>query len=519
MINIRRLFYLSKPYSISSTNSRCLHEDVRVRFAPSPTGKIHLGGLRTALYNYIFAKKHGGKFILRIEDTDQNRIVPGSLESIEDTLDWAQITPDESPRRGGNYGPYQQSDRLDLYQQRADQLIESGLAYRCFCSSERLKFLRDYQLRNREKPRYDGRCRHLSSSEFEEKMAETGGKYVIRFALQEGETSFEDIVFGRIVNNLIEAKEGDFVILKSDKFPTYHFANVVDDHAMKISHVLRGSEWISSTAKHIQLYQSFNWDIPTFAHFPLIRMIDGSKMSKRNNQTSVETWIKSGYRPRTLHNFLTTSGGGLPKEKQDSSEVWDLETIIESFNFSKMSCHNAMIDLERLSKLSRSDIKKGWAENPDELIREFKSLMNLNSHMTDLHDDQLREVIDVFIQDRLVTLNDLLDEQKLYVWKVPKLSWSREEYRNQGWDLKKLVGDLIMIVDQCNDLANKEILTRELKLLADKHKVEYNKLMMFVRRALTNSETGQPVYEIFTHLGKSRLLNYLNEALKYVEVA
>lgn len=229
------------------------HGEVRVRFAPSPTGFLHLGGLRTALYNYIYAKKYGGSFILRMEDTDQSRLVPGAAESIEDMLEWAGIPPDESPRGGGQYGPYLQSQRLSLYSQAADSLVQTGKAYHCFCSQQRLELLKREALRSGQTPRYDNRCRHLRPDQVEEKLDQKV-PHVIRFRLESGVEPFNDLVFGWNRHEVAQV-EGDPVVMKADGFPTYHLANVVDDHLMKVSHVLRGSEWLISTSKHLLLYR------------------------------------------------------------------------------------------------------------------------------------------------------------------------------------------------------------------------------------------------------------------------
>lgn len=336
-------------------------EQVRVRFAPSPTGHIHLGGLRAALYNYIFARQNNGKFVLRIEDTDQARIVPGSADEIEDVLNWAGIGPDESPRLGGQYGPYEQSKRRPLYVQYAEELLASGKAYRCFCSPTRLDLLRKYQIKNREKTHYDGRCKSLTAGEIAERLAETGNQYVIRFSLVEGPESFDDLVFGRLTANLVESLESDPIILKSDGYPTYHFANVIDDHTMAISHVLRGSEWISSTVKHIQLYKALGWKAPKFIHLPLVTMRDGAKMSKRNDHSHVISWIEEGYLPETLFNFLTNSGGGLPKWKLDSNEFWTLDELVGGFDFRLVTSHPGSLDMDRLRIYNLKELHRLWA--------------------------------------------------------------------------------------------------------------------------------------------------------------
>ncbi|UYV65119.1 EARS2 [Cordylochernes scorpioides] len=242
--------------------------NIRVRFAPSPTGDIHFGGFRTALFNYIYAKQNNGSFILRIEDTDKNRLVPGAQAKLEALLHWTGIEPDESPTHGGNYGPYVQSERLTIYKKYVDQLVEKGAAYPCFCSDVRLKLMKKESARLHQHGRYDNRCRHLTPQEIKDKMV-AGTPHCIRFKLIEGPVNFHDIVLGHLSIDT-SLTEGDPVILKSDGYPTYHLACVVDDHLMEVSHVLRGIEWHTSTPKHLMLYQALGWNPPLFAHLPLI---------------------------------------------------------------------------------------------------------------------------------------------------------------------------------------------------------------------------------------------------------
>ncbi|XP_021092979.1 probable glutamate--tRNA ligase, mitochondrial isoform X2 [Heterocephalus glaber] len=321
---------------------------VRVRFAPSPTGFLHLGGLRTALYNYIFAKKHQGSFILRLEDTDQTRLVPGAAENIEDMLEWAGIPPDESPRRGGPSGPYQQSQRLELYAQATDALLQTGAAYPCFCSPLRLELLKKEALRSHQTPRYDNRCRDLSQKQVAQKLA-TNPKPAIRFRLEEEAPAFQDLVFGWN-RHQVASVEGDPVILKSDGFPTYHLACVVDDHHMGISHVLRGSEWLVSTSKHLLLYQALGWQPPRFAHLPLLLNGDGSKLSKRQGDIFLEHFAAAGFLPDALLDIITNSGSGFPENQMGRT----LPELITQFDLTRITCHSALLDLQKLPEFNRA---------------------------------------------------------------------------------------------------------------------------------------------------------------------
>lgn len=259
--------------------------EVRVRFAPSPTGKLHIGGLRTAFYNYLFAKKYNGTFLLRIEDTDRDRLKENSIENIIESLKWAGIEPDYGPHKVQpddelQGGPWFQSQRLKFYHKHVQVLLESKHAYRCFCDENRLILLRHNAAKRQEKIGYDGKCRHLSEQTIQKYLREKK-PYVIRFKLDDRDIMYNDLTSGKHVSNP-GRQEGDFVLIKSDGYPTYHFANVVDDHLMRITHVLRGQEWQLSTAKHIALYEAFNWKYPVFAHLPLICNKDGSKISKVN---------------------------------------------------------------------------------------------------------------------------------------------------------------------------------------------------------------------------------------------
>lgn len=279
---------------------------VRVRYAPSPTGFLHLGGLRTALYNHLFAAQRGGAFVLRIEDTDRTREVPGAAESLLTALEWCGVTPDEGPGRiGGPHGPYVQSERLDIYKDHVDTLLDSGWAYRCFCTADRLEALRRDQRARGLPSLYDRACLGLDKDEVERRVA-AGEPHVVRLKVPPGASVVQDAVWGetRFPHSVID----DQVLLKSDGYPTYHLASVVDDHLMRISHVIRGEEWLSSTPKHQLLYEAFGWDAPQFVHLPLLLNADRSKLSKRQGDVAVEDYARKGYLPEALVNFVALLG-------------------------------------------------------------------------------------------------------------------------------------------------------------------------------------------------------------------
>ena len=334
---------------------------VRVRFAPSPTGYLHVGGLRTALYNYLFAKKHGGVFILRIEDTDRNRFVDGALESLIRSLENLGLHHDEGPYldgdtivERGDHGPYIQSKRLDMYRHYADELLANGHAYHCFCTSERLEKLRADQTALKQAPRYDKQCLSLSKDEVKRRI-EAGEPYVIRLdvAFERGEIVFHDLVRGQVK---IHAKDiDDQVLMKSDGFPTYHLANVVDDHLMEISHVIRGEEWLPSTPKHILLYEAFGWEQPEFAHLPLLLNPDKSKLSKRQGDVAVEDYLRKGYLKEALINFVALLGWN--PGQGSTQEVFSLEELTFAFDINHVHKAGAVFDLRKLDWLDRKSTR------------------------------------------------------------------------------------------------------------------------------------------------------------------
>ncbi len=321
-------------------------QPVRVRIAPSPTGDPHVGTAYIGLFNMAFARHHGGSFVLRIEDTDQKRSTPESEVAILRSLRWCGLRWDEGPDVGGAFGPYRQSERSALYKGHADELIAAGRAYRCFCSAERLDRVRAEQRARRDNPRYDGRCRGLDPAQSAAR-AEAGEVHVVRLAFpRSGETLVPDALRGLV--RFDNAQIDDQVLLKSDGLPTYHLANVVDDHHMEITHVIRAEEWLSSTPKHLALYEAFAWEAPVFVHMPLLRNADKSKISKRKNPTSLEYYQRSGYLPEAFLNFLGLLGYSLPDER----EVFDLETFSDTLDLSRVSLGGPVFDRDKLAAIN-----------------------------------------------------------------------------------------------------------------------------------------------------------------------
>ncbi|MBC8256405.1 MAG: glutamate--tRNA ligase [Candidatus Marinimicrobia bacterium] len=324
--------------------------EVKVRFAPSPTGHLHVGGLRTALFNYLYAKKVGGKIVLRIEDTDQSRKVENAVENLISTFEALQISFDEGPVQGGDYGPYFQSERLPIYNEQIKLLLEDGKAYPCFCSAEKLEEARKKQSETKQTIKYNRQCLKLDAAEARKRMEKE--PHVIRMKVPgEEEVLFYDVVRERVAIRCEELD--DQVLIKSDGFPTYHFANVVDDHLMGITHVLRGEEWLPSTPKHVILYQFFNWKQPKFIHLPLLLNPDKSKLSKRQGDVAVEDYLNKGFLPETLINFVALLGWH-PKNEQ---ELFGLAELEKEFSLKRINKSGAVFDIEKLKWMNSQYLK------------------------------------------------------------------------------------------------------------------------------------------------------------------
>lgn len=325
---------------------------VRVRIAPSPTGDPHVGTAYMALFNLIFARHHNGKFILRIEDTDRTRSRPEYEQSIYNALHWCNIQWDEGPDVGGPFGPYRQSERFDIYKEQAMHLLEQGKAYKCFCTAEDLEEMRQLASKQGGRQGYDRRCRNLSPAEIQQRES-AGQSPVIRLKMPlTGECCYEDAIKGRVT--FPWADVDDQILLKSDEFPTYHLANVVDDHMMQITHVIRGDEWMSSTPKHIFLYEAFGWQPPIFMHMPLLLGKDGKKLSKRKNPTSIFFYRDSGYLPEAFLNFLTLMGYSMPADR----EIYSLDDVIKEFDAKRIGVSGAIFDIQKLDWVNQQYLIK-----------------------------------------------------------------------------------------------------------------------------------------------------------------
>uniref|UniRef100_A0A8C5R7U1 Nondiscriminating glutamyl-tRNA synthetase EARS2, mitochondrial n=1 Tax=Leptobrachium leishanense TaxID=445787 RepID=A0A8C5R7U1_9ANUR len=470
-------------------------------------GFLHLGGLRTALYNYLFAKKHGGTFILRLEDTDRSRLVPGAAQVIEDMLEWAGIPPDESPRKGGPYGPYEQSKRLDLYHVAAQTMLESGAAYRCFCTPQRLELLRKEALRSKQTPRYDNRCRHLTPSQAQEKLSK-GLPYVIRFHLLEDAQPFRDEVYGSTQHD-VASVEGDPVIIKGDGFPTYHLANVVDDHRMRVSHVLRGAEWLVSTSKHLLLYQALGWQPPSYAHLPLLLNKDGTKLSKRQGDIFIQHYAESGYLPDALLDLLTNCGSGFPENQMGRT----LEELIQQYELRKTSTHSALLDLDKLPEFNRLHLAR-WidgAETRERLVVQLQSMLG-DKYPDLVVDKEHIEKILMMRKGHLSRLTDLLSTDYSYLWIRPSVS--KESLQSVSPEATE-IGELVvrLLQDHYSD-ATLERINVELKCrLQHLKSTKYSAAMKLLRMSLSGLENGPSVAEIMVSLGPKESISRLQNVL------
>jgi len=376
-------------------------EPIRVRYAPSPTGQPHLGNIRTALFNWLFARRHGGKFILRVEDTDQDRLVPGSVEAVLEALEWLGLDWDEGPGVGGPHAPYFQSQRLGLYREAAERLVEQGNAYRCYCTVDRLAQIRAEQQRQKVPLRYDRHCRSLTSREQRE-LEDAGGPWVVRFRMPtSGTTTVHDLIRGEVAwqNELLD----DFIILKSDGFPTYHLANATDDHLMEISHVLRAEEWLPSVPRHLQLYQALGFAAPQFAHLPMILGPDRAKLSKRHGATSVLEYREAGYLPEALRNFMLLLGWSL----DDKTEVMPLETMVANFSLDRVVRSGAIFDREKLLWMNGVYLRQ--LSSP-ELAKRMRSFLErgLPTDLTPVDQDYLLGIAPL-VQERIKLLSEAAD--------------------------------------------------------------------------------------------------------------
>ncbi|MBQ0097605.1 MAG: glutamate--tRNA ligase [Oscillospiraceae bacterium] len=477
--------------------------EVRTRFAPSPTGFMHVGNLRTALYEYLVAKSQGGKFILRIEDTDQERIVEGAVDVIYETLKTAGLTHDEGPDVGGDYGPYVQSERKDMYLPYAEQLIKEGKAYRCFCTKERLEKIQSETVGGG----YDRHCRDLSQEEIDRLLAQ-GVPYVIRQKMPiTGKTTFVDAVFGEITVDNEELQ--DQILIKADGYPTYNFANVIDDHTMGITHVLRGSEYLSSTPKYNLLYEAFSWEIPTYIHLPLINGKDAdgnvSKLSKRHGSTGFYDLINEGYLPQAIINYIALLGW-CPK---DNTEIFTLDELTKVFDISGISKSPAVFDYDKLEWFNGEYIK---AMSEDEFVEVAKPYFEKALGDLDIDYKKLAGILQqrttklTDIEEKIDFFKELPDyDKELFVNKK-----SKTNFENAPIMLKAVFDELSALPSWDHDSIHDALIS-----LSEKLEVK-NGTVMWPARISVAGKTVTPggAVEILDILGREESLNRMKIGLE-----
>lgn len=471
-------------------------QQVVTRIAPSPTGDPHVGTAYVGLFNWVFAQQHGGKFILRIEDTDQARYNAESEKRILEMMDWLGITPDEDPERGGANGPYRQSERLELYHKYANELLAQGVFYRAFETEEELQKIRE------EAGGYDGRGRELSAEE-SQRRAEAGEPFVLRMRTpDEGETTFHDMLRGDVTIPNSELR--DQVMLKSDGFPTYHLAVVVDDHLMGVTHVIRGEDWVVSTPLRIHLYKALGWDVPHYAHLPLLRNTDKSRLSKRKSDTSVDSYRQQGILPQALLNFLGTMGWSMP----DGREFFSKEDLLEHFSLDRISLGGPVFDFKKLKHFNAHYIREVVPfEDLAEQVKPFLQARGLALP----HDDYLMDVLDV-MAERVETLDQFASEGAY---------WFREDYEFTQDARKKIQAGQSHLQALEREFAlidpfDYDAIDDAIRSYTKSKSVKMGEVMMPLRAALTGTTKAPSVTDIIEVMGKERVLRRFGYALEYI---
>jgi glutamyl-tRNA synthetase len=469
---------------------------VRTRIAPSPTGDPHIGTLYQSIFDYAFSKQNNGDFILRIEDTDRERLKEGSEINIIQSLKWAGIKPDEDPIIGGEFGPYRQSERLEIYHKYIQELIDNKYAYYCFCSKERLDELRQNQIKQKIQAKYDKFCLNLKKDEIDKNLKE-GIPHVVRLNVKPG----EDIIFEDLIRGEIKFKSDivdDQVLLKSDGYPTYHAAVVIDDYLMKITHIIRGEEWISSTPKHILLYKAFGWDIPYFAHLSLLRNRDKSKVAKRNNNTSINWYKEKGFLPEALINYLILLGWSHP----DGKEIFPLSEFISKFSFDRVNKGGPIFDIDKLRWINGLYIR---SKSINEIKKYVKPFLNY-----EIDNQKLEEIIKL-VQDRLKVFSEINEYINFFIEK-PNIDMKMitENYP---------INEVKVILKHTIDTLIKNGITHESETLlreyANKNNYNIGNFFMIIRIAITGKTATPPLIETMQILGidevKERICNIIDK--------
>ncbi len=479
---------------------------VRTRFAPSPTGFPHVGNIRTALFAWLFARHHGGKLVVRIEDTDVARRVEGAVEAILDSLRWLGLDWDEGPEVGGKYGPYFQSERLELYHKAAQRLVAQGNAYYCYCSLQRLEEMRKEQARRKVPPGYDRHCRNLTEAERKQKEAE-GITPVVRFKTPlTGQTRFSDVIWGEVVfeNSTLD----DLVLLKSDGYPTYHLANVVDDHEMEITHVIRAEEWLSSTPRHVLLYDALAYTPPKFAHLPMLLGPDRSKLSKRHGAVSVIEYREQGYLPEAMLNFLALLGWSL----DDKTELFTREELIKSFSLERVSKTAAIFNIEKLNWMNGGYIRRLSLEDFTQRALPFLERDLPSEVERPLSVEYVRQIMPL-IQERAKRLDEVSGLSRFFF--VEGLEYDASLLVSKGMSRESTIQTLEVSKERLTKLRafDAETLEALLRPLAEELKLKTGQLFGALRTAVTGETATPPLFQTMAVLGRERCLKRIEKAI------
>ncbi|MBO5947705.1 glutamate--tRNA ligase [bacterium] len=480
-------------------------EEIRVRIAPSPSGNLHVGTARTALFNFLFAKKHGGKFVLRIEDTDLERSNQAYIDNIYDSLKALGLNWDEGPDIGGEYGPYQQSERFDIYPKYAQKLVELGYAYECFCTPEELEAEKQESIENKKAYIYSGKCQNLTEEQKAELRAK-GLKPSIRFKVPlNREVAFDDMVKGHLHfdSNLI----GDFVIMKSNGTPTYNFAVVIDDMEMKISHIIRGEDHISNTAKQILIYEALGAEVPKFGHLGMILAPDKSKLSKRHGATAVSEFVERGYLTEALINFVALLGWA----PSDGDEIKDLQGIIDDFRIEHVSSSNSIFEYDKLNWMNGQYIRKMPIKELVEKIKPYLAKYDLS----ELSEEHLEKMVEI-TKEPLTLLSDITNDVSYFFGNDVEIE---QEVQDEvlSTDVSQKVLKYVLEVAPTWTYEH-EFLHDELQRIRDKFKEEDGikpKMTMWaIRGALSGRTRGADMCGIIEILGKDRVVNRIKKAIR-----
>jgi len=469
---------------------------IRTRFAPSPTGYLHIGGLRTALFSYLWAKKNKGEFIIRIEDTDRERYIENADKQLIETLSKLTIKSDTEIKY--------QSNRLKLYQKAVDKLIDSGNAYKCFCSPERLEKVREEQQKNKQVPKYDRHCLNLSEDEIQHRI-NNGEKFVVRFKIPDNQiVKAEDTVYGKIS---VKADDlDDFVILKSNKYPTYHLANVVDDHDMRISHVIRGEEWLPSLPKHILIYQALKYDHPQFVHLPLLLNPDKSKLSKRQGDVAVEDYLNKGYLPEALINYVAFLGWNPGSDR----EFYLLEDLIKEFSLEKINKAGAIFNIDKLNWYNSEYIKRIISQNNkrfEQLVEQSEKFLSQDNH-------QSKKVLRLFAP-RIDNLSQLVEDSK-FLFQLP--DYPKEMLIFKKSDISKTKEGINLALGVLGKVHhsewNQNTIDKVIKDIILKRKLSPGDIFWPLRVACSGKEKSPSPAELLEFLGKDEALRRVKIAIK-----